>query len=187
MKNRSFNKIQETRGQALVELAIILPILTLLFLGVFDFSRAIYTKNMITNVSREGANLASRDSQLMQQDPQTVMNTLAETAQPLDMQNNGMIYITVVQGASSGNPTIQTQYPWANTNLKTTTQNGTVYNIQSRFGTQVSPNTSSLATLGLRVGQTASIVEVFYNYQSLFSVGKQFLHTPATLYSMAIF
>jgi hypothetical protein len=51
----------EKRGQALVEFALILPILVLLLLGVFDFGRAIYAFNTVNNAARQGARLAIVD------------------------------------------------------------------------------------------------------------------------------
>src|SRR5450830_1136668 len=43
-------------AQALVEMAIILPILLLLILGAMDFGRMFITKIVLTNAAREGAN-----------------------------------------------------------------------------------------------------------------------------------
>ena len=155
MKTRTHDN--NTRGQALIELALVLPLLVLLVVGVFDFSRAIHANNIISNVSREGANLSSRTSFAAQD----IMNVLADTAQPLKMQNNGMMYITVVTGVTGGDPAIQLQTGWQNSSLKNT--------ISSRLGTSVNPTTHSLAALNLQTGQTVNVVEVFYNYQSLFS------------------
>jgi len=45
-------------GQALVEMAFILPILLLLVLGIFEFGRAMYTKNSLTNAARAAARAA---------------------------------------------------------------------------------------------------------------------------------
>ena len=42
-------------GQALVEFALVLPILVLLLLGIVDFGRAWMTKQVVTNAAREGA------------------------------------------------------------------------------------------------------------------------------------
>ena len=123
-------------------------------------------------MSREGANLAARASFA----PQEILNVLAITAKPLDMQHNGMIYLTVVQG-TSGQPQIQSQTGWQNSNLKNT--------ITSQIGTPTpsnpNPSAQNLGNLNLTQNQVASIVEVFYNYQSLFS------KNVATLYSKAIF
>ena len=46
-------------GQALVELSLALPLLLLLILGAMDFGRMFYTKIVLTNAAREGANYLS--------------------------------------------------------------------------------------------------------------------------------
>jgi len=43
------------RGQTLVEFALILPILLLMLIGIFDFGRAVFIYNAISNGAREGA------------------------------------------------------------------------------------------------------------------------------------
>src|SRR5665647_997915 len=48
-------------AQALVEVAIVLPMLLLLVLGAMYFGRMFYTKIVLTNASREGANYLSRN------------------------------------------------------------------------------------------------------------------------------
>jgi Flp pilus assembly protein TadG len=52
------------RGQTLVEFALILPIFILLLVGIFDFGRAIYAYNTISNASREGMRLAIVDQNM---------------------------------------------------------------------------------------------------------------------------
>ena len=147
-------------GQALLELALVLFFLVLLMMGIFDFSMAIRTNNTIANMSREGAQLASRSTIA----PQDIMNSLSDTAQSLQMQNNGMMYITVVQG-TAGSPQIQSQAGWQASTLKNT--------IHSRIGTPTAqnpnPNAQNLSGINLAAGQTATVVEVFYNYRNLFS------------------
>ena len=46
---------QRTRGQALVEFAIIVPIFMLLLFALLDFGRVIYAQQTITQDAREGA------------------------------------------------------------------------------------------------------------------------------------
>lgn len=55
--NAQRNKSQ--RGQAIVEFAIVLPLLLVLLFGVIDFGRALQTYITINNASREGARLGS--------------------------------------------------------------------------------------------------------------------------------
>jgi Flp pilus assembly protein TadG len=46
------------RGQALLEMALILPIFLLVFVSLFDLGRAVFVYNTLTNAAREGARLA---------------------------------------------------------------------------------------------------------------------------------
>ncbi|GJG93708.1 TadE family protein [Cupriavidus pauculus] len=82
------------RGIAAIEFGILLPIFIFLTLPVIDFARAIQANLILTNLTREGASLASRSSQL----PQTIMDSLAQTTPPLNMAQRGTIYITKVMG-----------------------------------------------------------------------------------------
>jgi Flp pilus assembly protein TadG len=50
-----------SRGQTLVEFALVIPLVLLLFMGVFDFGRAIYSYNTISNAARDGARKAIVD------------------------------------------------------------------------------------------------------------------------------
>lgn len=45
----------EERGQSLVELGIILPLLFLIFLAILDLGRAVYASHVVANCAREGA------------------------------------------------------------------------------------------------------------------------------------
>lgn len=153
-------RLATSHGQACVEFALLLLVFVAAILALYDFACALRVSNSIANMSREGANLASRPTAGVQDDPQALMNTLALTAQPLDMSSKGMIFITVVQG-----DTIQKQEAWEKSPLKNS--------ISSKIGSpspgEPHPKASNLAALNLTPDQTAYIVEVFYNYQSLFS------------------
>jgi Flp pilus assembly protein TadG len=60
---RRFNR-GDQRGQTLVEFALILPVFILLLVGIFDFGRAIYANNTISNASREAVRLAIVDQNI---------------------------------------------------------------------------------------------------------------------------
>ncbi len=51
--------LNNQKGAALVEMAIILPILFLIVFGIFEFGRAMYITNTFNNAAREGARLAA--------------------------------------------------------------------------------------------------------------------------------
>ncbi len=48
----------DSRGQAIVELAIVLFLLTLLVMGIFEFGMAMFNKNTLTQAARSGARTA---------------------------------------------------------------------------------------------------------------------------------
>ncbi|MFZ5595960.1 MAG: TadE family protein [Bacillota bacterium] len=50
--------LKDNNGQAMVELALVLPILLVLFMGVVEFGRIFHSYLIITNASREGARVA---------------------------------------------------------------------------------------------------------------------------------
>lgn len=47
--------LQRENGQGLVEMALVLPILLLLFMGIFEFGRILGSYMVISNLAREGA------------------------------------------------------------------------------------------------------------------------------------
>jgi hypothetical protein len=51
-------KRKTSRGQALVEFSLVIPIFLLLLVGLFDLGRAVFAYNTLTNAAREGARLA---------------------------------------------------------------------------------------------------------------------------------
>ncbi len=51
-------QVREGWGQAIVEMALVLPVLLLLLLGVVEFGLAFNAKQAVTNAAREGARLA---------------------------------------------------------------------------------------------------------------------------------
>lgn len=55
--------VRNERGTAMVEMAIVLPIIILFFLGMIDFGRAIFLYNNLTNAAREGARFGASQVQ----------------------------------------------------------------------------------------------------------------------------
>jgi Flp pilus assembly protein TadG len=53
--------MNRSQGQGLVEFALLLPVLLLLLFALFDFGRAIFAFNTVSNAAREGARIAIVD------------------------------------------------------------------------------------------------------------------------------
>ena len=51
-------RMRSERGAALIEAAMIMPMILLISVGIFEFGRAYQTSQVLTNAAREGARLA---------------------------------------------------------------------------------------------------------------------------------
>ncbi|GAD89604.1 hypothetical protein VHA01S_023_00180 [Vibrio halioticoli NBRC 102217] len=90
MQIRFFKK---QSGLAAVEMTLITPVLLLLLMAIFEFTLILQAKNIILNLSREGASLISRASSYTEE---TVMDIIANSATPLNMPQDGTIIINQV-------------------------------------------------------------------------------------------
>jgi hypothetical protein len=164
-------------GLAIMEMALILPILVILALPVIDYARNMQVQADITGMAREGANMASRSAQTTSM--QTIMDTMASTAPSLDMAGRGMIHITQLQGdAPCGSGTdrchakVIQQFRWNGGHLSSPIHawNG----CGSAWGTDghcslpgVAPDANLLQSQ-LSQGQMAYVVEVNYDNPPIF-------------------
>jgi hypothetical protein len=194
-------------GAAAIEFAIILPLLLLLGLSIFDIARGIQANMILVSVAREGGSLAARPTGYSYTQ---VMDALADTTPPLDMKNEGMIYITKIMGYSAGgaisNIVLEQhrwQKGWAVSGYVPTSS---VWNCGASGGTSwgtdgacaglpspspISP-IASVMTGQLADGEVIYTVETYYRYQSWFGNlqvggGLKTTQVGPGLYSMAIF
>jgi Flp pilus assembly protein TadG len=58
MKTQMMSKRRSERGAAMLEVALTLPMLLLVCVGIFEFGRAYQTWQVLTNAAREGARVA---------------------------------------------------------------------------------------------------------------------------------
>jgi TadE-like protein len=56
---RRTDRLNATRGQSLVEFALVLPVFLLLFFGLLDGGRFVYLNSVISQAAREGARVAT--------------------------------------------------------------------------------------------------------------------------------
>lgn len=87
------------RGQALVEFALVLPILLLFLLGILDFGRAVYASHTIGNAAREAARLA-----IVDQNPAAVTSHGQQHAVGLDVTVSATYRQPIPNANPSSNP-----------------------------------------------------------------------------------
>ncbi len=179
------------RGTALIEFALVLPILIILLLVTVDFGRLIQTRLIISNVSREGGSLAARQTTV----DTSLVTVLKESGKPLNLIGaDGKIVVTRINaGASAGapDPTIATQIVRGtlarNSSISAGAANlGLASSIYGHLRFRTANATSDIAEV--------TVVEVFYKYRPITPFPRGFgggMLTPDTdgmiVWSRAIF
>lgn len=99
----------QQRGAAVVEFALILPILMGLLVGGIDASLALYDKAVITNASREGARagIVARNPQLTDAQIRQVVNQYAQSALVSFGTSPAQPTVLIQKGSLGGDPTLQ--------------------------------------------------------------------------------
>jgi hypothetical protein len=199
-------------GLAAVEFALWLPILVLLIVGLVDLARALQANVILINLSREAANLSSRGKLQLSDNAQAIIGQVAASAPPLDMNKQGMIYITRLMGlaTSPGAATTRTivleQYRWDDS-LNNLGYRVSKYAPVSKIwtcgnwagavaGTCVVPTganapVSSMMSNQLADGEVIYAVETFYKFNMVFEPFSYSTSVTNTigpnLYSMTVF
>ena len=192
------------RGVAAVELALLLPMLVILALCAIDGARALQANIIMTNIAREGANLVARGDTDLQSGSQDIIYAVMASAPPLNVNQQGMVYITRVMGVGATRSVVLDQYRWddAARNLgarKSGYQPASRVHACGSWSSAGKCNSiSSTARPAVAVltgklddGEIVHVVETFYKFDMLagaFSFGKDGL--PAfgpDLYSMSVF
>ena len=78
------NRHAGSRGHALAEFALVLPVLLFLIVAVIDIGHLVQTRLILTNVSREGGSIGSRQSPL----DASLTDLLLASGRPLDLGGN---------------------------------------------------------------------------------------------------
>ena len=159
------------RGTALIEFALILPILIVLAMATVDFGRLIQARLIISNVSREGGSLAARQTTV----DTSLITVLKESGKPLNLIGaDGKIIITRVKaGLSAGapNPAIATQ-----DSRGTLARSSTIAAGNANLGLTASIYNHLLFKTANATSDIAevTVVEVFYKYRPITPFPKGF-------------
>jgi len=98
--------LKETKGQALVEFSVSLPVLLLLIAGILEFSRLGGTLLMVNYGAREGARLAALGA-----DDSAIIEQIKQSTLLLDDSKLVVDIDPEVQRTSSQNVSVTVQYP----------------------------------------------------------------------------
>lgn len=104
-------------GAAIIEFALVLPILILLVFGIIEFGYAFYQKEVLTNATREGARYG-----IIMANPRPTATQITDVVKTALTNaswdaTKATITVTGAQGASGSNLTVQLDYPYSFTVL----------------------------------------------------------------------
>ncbi|MBX9620718.1 MAG: pilus assembly protein [Alphaproteobacteria bacterium] len=143
---------KEDYGTVAIELAIILPVLLLLFVGMFDISNFIFCRNKMNRTAQELSNVITRDN-LTKPQLDSILQGANLIAEPFNFQTSGKVIVTSISKQDSSKPPAimwQDSYPSGATGSKVTNMSALPGNIV------------------LGTGETIIVTEVFYTYQPTF-------------------
>ncbi len=139
----------DRRGVAGLELALCLPLLALLLLGVWEVSRAILIETRVNATAARMGGLVGREANLTRDDLRGLLDS-APDLNRTELGPNGVMIVSAVTGLSGGRARVAWQEPGAGT-----------LEAGSRIG-QV--GTAALLPEGLTLGEgeTVIVVEIFF-------------------------
>ena len=85
-------RLRDARGTALVEFSLVVPLVLVLCLGVVEVSYALLDQHVVTKLTREGSNLISRNTSLL--DAATALRNMS--TRPVNFNANARVILSMV-------------------------------------------------------------------------------------------
>jgi len=188
-------KTRNERGQAIIEFTLVVPLLLMLVLGVVEIGYALLDQHVVSKLSREGANLISRDTTLT--DAATAMRNMM--APPVNFNNgSSKVIFSVVKkvattGAANYNKAVLYQrYEYGSfTGTSMLNNSGGSFGGAPDFTAANSDNDASLVVTNvpttMSLGGMLYITEIYTRHPMITPFNNFGFSLPQSLYSIAYF
>jgi hypothetical protein len=157
-------------GNMAVEFALVLPVLLLLMLGSAELARFVILHQKVDRVAVTMSDLVSRAETVSENDLDDMFVAAGQVAQPFDIGNLGVVIVSSVTNPDGDGPIVAWQR-----------SGGGALSATSQLGIEGGAASLS-ADFEVRVGETAIIAEVFYDFEPFVS---ELVVAPQTLYRRA--
>jgi hypothetical protein len=184
------------RGQSMVEMAIVLPLLIVVVLGVVEVSYALMDQHVVTKLTREGSNLISRDTTL----PDAAVVLKSMSGRPVNFDTHSKVVFSVIRkGATSGTANFgqdilyqRLEYGALGATSVLQTKGGAVFGPPDYQATNADSNTGLQlnglpAGLVVGSGSMVYVTEVWTKHELITPFDKFGVKVPDILYSIAYF
>lgn len=190
-------RVRSERGQSMVEMAMILPLLVVVVLGVVEVSYALMDQHVVAKLTREGSNLISRDTSLG--DAANVIKAMS--TRPVNFDTNSRLIFSVIRkGATTGSTNfgkdiLYQRYEFGALAASSVIRTAGAASFGSGPDYQASnaDSNASLQLVGLPAALTVStgsmvyITEVYTKHELITPFDKFGITVPDVLYSIAYF
>jgi Flp pilus assembly protein TadG len=196
MTRRLRATVRSSSGQSLVEMAMMMPFIVVLVLGVIEVSYALMDQHVVTKLAREGSNLISRDTSL--QDAGNAMKSMS--SHPVDFATHSALILSVIKRVSTtgaanfGKDILYQRYALGALSATSTLQTagaGSFGGAPDYFANNADNDTNLQVTnlpTNLNVaGGLLYITEIYTSHTLITPFDRFGIQVPSTLYSFAVF
>ena len=156
------SRLRSQKGQSLIELSLIAPLMIFLAYGAIEVGQVISTHLTMTHTSREGANLVSRGT-TANDALDAIIASASDTFKTSNQANWKIIYSKVTQDITVPCPNPPTT-PCTYRIDSQTTRGLLVKNSKLSSTGAVNEIVTIPGINGVIAGQTFQVIEVYYNY-----------------------
>jgi Flp pilus assembly protein TadG len=189
-------RVRGDRGQTLLEFALCLPLVLVLALGVIEVSYGLLDQHVVTKLSREGSNLISRDSSLL--DTTTALKNMS--SRPVNFDATARVILSVIKmvntvgAANNGREVLYQRYSYGAIAAasRLTTQGNGAFGGPPDFLAANSDNDANLRVTNLPPnlivpGGLLYVTEIYSRHPLITPFDRFGIQVPGTLYSIAYF
>jgi Flp pilus assembly protein TadG len=189
-------RLRDARGTALLEFSLVVPLVLVLCLGVVEVSYALLDQHVVTKLTREGSNLISRNTTLL--DTATALRNMS--TRPVDFNTSARVILSVAKNvntagsANFGRDVLYQRYEVGALAASSalTTAGAAAFGGAPDFQAANADNDVSLRLTNLPpnligAGGLLYITEIYSRHQVITPFDRFGITVPNTLYSIAYF